>query len=294
MPPYFGSAAPIASPAGLSRRYRPTTWVRFESGTGSRDGHSSASKAPTRCQLSDGRRQAGPRAGGRREPVSDLAGDRLSRPSRGRAAVDWARRRRCGACVGCRCGTTCSATCSRWRRCQAWRCWTWGQPGSRPAAAGRAGAAAEAADRREPPGEAASAGGTAGTHGSRSGRHGRRGPVAACGRDAVTTSRPALSVSPAAEGTDAWSVCVVLYETVSGRHPFAGVRRGARRGPPEPPIQVFCSKAVRVSFPSRQHYMDACRIVSQQCAIPSRPPGQRAGSGRHPRGSGPGRLGYPN
>jgi serine/threonine protein kinase len=31
-----------------------------------------------------------------------------------------------------------------------------------------------------------------------------------------------LSGQPAAEADDVWSLCVVLYETVSGEHPFAG------------------------------------------------------------------------
>ena len=46
-------------------------------------------------------------------------------------------------------------------------------------------------------------------------------PVAA-GGTLLYVSPEALSGTPAAEADDVWSLCVVLYETVTGRHPFAG------------------------------------------------------------------------
>ena len=52
-------------------------------------------------------------------------------------------------------------------------------------------------------------------------------------------SPEALSGRPAEEADDVWSLWVVLYETVSGRHPFAGVRRGAGRGPRDRLAEIF-------------------------------------------------------
>ena len=84
---------------------------------------------------------------------------------------------------------------------------------------------------------------------------------AAAGGTLRYASPEILSDRPAAEGDDVWSLCVVLYEMVSGEHPFAGgsadevARRIRRRrigrpgaaageGPPTPVI-AFAAATLR-------------------------------------------------
>ena len=84
---------------------------------------------------------------------------------------------------------------------------------------------------------------------------------AAAGGTLRYASPEILSDRPAGEGDDVWSLCVVLYEMVSGEHPFAGgsadevARRIRRRrigrpgaaageGPPTPVI-AFAAATLR-------------------------------------------------